>query len=59
MIKNILFILLGIFLGITINTAFAIYESGSGDAASVVGYGSTGSALVALSVDSTGQVQLH
>ncbi len=59
MIKNISLILVGFFLGTIITAAFAITESGSNDASSIVGYGNSGSGLVAIRVDSTGILQTN
>ena len=46
-------------LAITISVAFAKYESGSNDAASVVGYGKYNGAIVPILVDSSGVLQTN
>ena len=49
----------GLIIGTIITFAYAKYESGSEDAKSVVGYGSTGSAIVILKTDSNGVVYVQ
>lgn len=50
--------IIGLLLGTVVSSAYAKYESGSGDAKSVVGYGKTTSGtLVAIKVDANGNLQ--
>ena len=56
--KNILFLIVGLMMGTMVSVAFAKYESGTNDAASVVGYGKTSAGvLVSILVDSSGNIQ--
>lgn len=57
--KNIFFVIIGFALGASLSSAWAVYESGSGDAAPVVGYGYNGNSLVAIKVDSSGVLQTN
>lgn len=60
MIKNIGFFILGVLLSLSIQSAWAIYESDSGNANSVVAYGITSSSvLTAFLVDSNGVLQVN